>query len=43
MERFLASGGQTVAGEQRLGELAGQLGQPIDPDTEPTEGRVLRS
>ena len=28
MERFLASGGQTVAGEQRLGELAGQLGRP---------------
>jgi enoyl-CoA hydratase/carnithine racemase len=26
MERFLASGGQTVAGEQRLGELAGELG-----------------
>ena len=30
MERFLASGGQTVAGEQRLGELAGELGVPPD-------------
>jgi enoyl-CoA hydratase/carnithine racemase len=30
MERFLASGGQTVIGEQRLGDLAGELG--VAPD-----------
>ncbi len=28
MERFMAKGGQTPAGELRLGELAGEMGQP---------------
>lgn len=31
MERFLASGGQTREGELRLGELAGELGEPPAP------------
>ena len=29
MQRFMVNGGQTPAGELRLGELAGELGQPI--------------
>lgn len=29
MQRFMANGGQTPAGELRLGELAGELGQPV--------------
>ncbi len=29
MERFMASGGQTPEGELRLGDLAGEMGQPL--------------
>ena len=29
MQRFMANGGQTPAGELRLGDLAGELGQPL--------------
>ena len=29
MQRFMTNGGQTPAGELRLGELAGELGQPV--------------
>jgi hypothetical protein len=28
MERFMSTGGQTHAGESRLGELAGELHRP---------------